>query len=61
MGVPQLETVHPTAQLCNTKFNIYNTHYKQDNKVNQVTLVWACTKNGRKQKSQKSIVYEFGN
>ena len=34
MGVPQLETVHPTAQLCNTKFNIYNTHYKQDNKVN---------------------------
>jgi hypothetical protein len=24
-------------------------------------LVWTCTENGRKQNSQKSIVYEFGN
>jgi hypothetical protein len=24
-------------------------------------LVWACTENGRKYNSQKSIVYEFGN
>jgi len=23
-------------------------------------LVWTCTENGRKQNSQKSIVYEFG-
>jgi hypothetical protein len=23
-------------------------------------LVWACTENGRKQNSQKSIVYEYG-
>jgi hypothetical protein len=24
------------------------------------TLVWACSENGRKQNSPKSIVYEFG-
>ena len=24
-------------------------------------LVWAFTKNGRKQNSQKGIIYEFGN
>jgi hypothetical protein len=24
-------------------------------------LLWACTENGRKQNSQKSIIYEFGN
>jgi len=24
-------------------------------------LVWTCTENGRKQNSQKSIIYEFGN
>ena len=24
-------------------------------------LVWACTENGRKQNSQKGIIYEFGN
>ena len=24
-------------------------------------LVWACSENGRKQNSQKSIKYEFGN
>ena len=26
-----------------------------------ITLVWASTENGRKQNSQKSILYEFGN
>ena len=24
------------------------THYNRDNKVKQITLVWACTENGRK-------------
>jgi len=24
-------------------------------------MVWACVENGRKQNSQKSIIYEFGN
>ena len=24
-------------------------------------LVWACTENGRKQNSQKDIIYEFEN
>jgi hypothetical protein len=24
-------------------------------------MVWACTENGRKQNSQKGIIYEFGN
>jgi len=24
-------------------------------------LVWACTEKGRKQNSQKGIIYEFGN
>ena len=24
-------------------------------------LVWACRENGRKQNSQTSIIYEFGN
>ena len=24
-------------------------------------LVWACTVNGRKQNSQKIVMYEFGN
>ena len=31
-----------------------------DNKVKQITLVWACTENGRKQNSKKGIIYEFG-
>ena len=35
--------------------------YNRDNKVKQITLVWACTENGGKENSQKSIVYEFGN
>ena len=25
----------------------------------QITLVWVCTENRRKQNSQKSIIYEF--
>jgi hypothetical protein len=29
--------------------------------ITEVTLVWACIENGRKQNSQKSIIYEFGN
>ena len=33
----------------------------RDNKVKQITLVWACAENGRKQNSQKSIIQEFGN
>jgi hypothetical protein len=33
----------------------------RDSKVKYVTLVWACTENGRKWNSLKSIVYEFGN
>ena len=24
------------------------THYKRDNKVKYITLVWACAENGRK-------------
>ena len=24
-------------------------------------LVWTCTENGRKQNTQKGIIYEFGN
>ena len=31
------------------------------NKVKQITLVWTCTENVRKQNSRKSIIYEFGN
>ena len=33
----------------------------RDNIVKQITLVWTCTENGKKQNSQKSIIYEFGN
>ena len=33
----------------------------RDSKVKQITLVWACTENGRKQNSQKGIIYEFEN
>jgi hypothetical protein len=28
---------------------------------NRIVLVWGCTENERKQNSQKSTVYEFGN
>jgi len=34
------------------------THYYRDNTGTEITWVWACTDNGRKQNSQK---YEFGN
>ena len=33
----------------------------RDNNFKQIMLVWTCTENGRKQKSQKSIIYEFWN
>ena len=36
-------------------------YYNRDNKIKQITFVWACTENRRKQKFQKNIVYEFGN
>ena len=36
------------------------TYYNRDSKAAQITLVWTCTENGRKQDSQKSIVYESG-
>ena len=36
-------------------------HYNRDNNVKQIMLVWAGTENGRKQNSQKSIIYELGN
>jgi hypothetical protein len=29
--------------------------------ITMIILVWACTENGRKQNSQKSIIYAFGN
>ena len=35
--------------------------YNRDNEVKYITLVWACTENGRKWNSQKGIVYEFEN
>ena len=40
---------------------LLKTYYNRDNKVKYFTLVWACTQNGRKQNSQKGIMYEFGN
>ena len=40
---------------------VKKTYYNRDNKVKEITLVWACTENGRKWNSpQKSILYEFG-
>jgi hypothetical protein len=36
-------------------------HNNRDNNIEQITLVWACTENGRKWNFQKSIIYEFGN
>jgi hypothetical protein len=36
------------------------TYHNTDNKATQIMLVWEWTENGRKQNSQKSIVYEFG-
>jgi len=36
-------------------------HYKRDNRVKLIMLVWARTENGRKQNSQECIMYEFGN
>ena len=39
---------------------LLKTHYNRDNKGKYITLVWACTENGRQQTSQKNIIYEFG-
>ena len=36
------------------------TYYSRDSKAKQITLVWACTENGRKQDSQEVITYEYG-
>ena len=33
---------------------------EHDDDDDDITLVWTCTKNGRKYNSQKSIIYEFG-
>jgi transposase len=33
---------------------------KRDNKATEIMLIWTCTGNGRKQNSQKIILYEFG-
>jgi len=33
------------------------THYNRDNKVTQITLVWAFRENGGKYNSQISIIY----
>ena len=40
---------------------VKKSYYSLDYKAKQITLVWACTENGRKQNSQKSFKYEFGN
>jgi hypothetical protein len=34
---------------------VKKTHYNRDNKVTQITLVWTCTENGRKQNSPKVL------
>jgi hypothetical protein len=39
---------------------VKKTHFNRDNKVKLITLVWACTENGRKYNSQENIIYEFG-
>ena len=41
--------------------HLLKTHCNTDNKFKWITLVWACTENGRKYNSQKSNIYEFGN
>jgi hypothetical protein len=41
------------------KFLKKKTYHNRDNKATLITLVWTCTEDGRKQNSQKSIVYEF--
>jgi hypothetical protein len=34
---------------------LLKTHYNRDSKIKYLTLVWACTENGRKYNSQKSL------
>jgi undecaprenyl pyrophosphate synthase len=41
--------------------SVKKTYCNRDNNVKKITLVWTYTENGRKQNSQKSIIYEFGN
>ena len=36
------------------------TSYNRDKKVKQITLVWACTENGRKQNSQTVLYMNLG-
>jgi hypothetical protein len=43
------------------KIDDKNSYHNRDYKVTPIMLVWACTENGRKQNSQNSNVYEFGN
>ena len=31
------------------------THYNKDNNVKHITLVWACSENGRKWNSEKAL------
>jgi hypothetical protein len=42
-------------------YAILKTHHDRDNNATQITLVWTCTENGRRQNSQNSIAYAFGN
>jgi hypothetical protein len=42
-------------------YTIVKNDYNRDNTVTLTALVWAFTENGRKQNSQKRIIYEFGN
>ena len=37
-----------------------HTVKSRDNKVKQITLVWTCTENGRKQDSQKLLYMNLG-
>jgi hypothetical protein len=43
-----------------TKKEIYAMVKKPTITDNKVMLVWACRENGRKQNSQKGIIYKFG-
>jgi len=40
---------------------VLKTYYNRDITVQYIRLVCARTENGRKQNSQKSIIYELGN
>ena len=55
--------VFPFFVLCFTKGEGQHSVYGESVgcEVKYITLVWACTENGKKWSSQKSIIYEFGN